>query len=526
VVTAVIRVNVTTGQVSITPTAVSGRTVFTGPTLSLATTTLLVQAGSPGIKTMAVSISNTSDQPIGIDPNGNVTGVSVIFGTFTVTGGSSTDSVQLSNPTGIIPSTSAGTNVPYIAYPAQIAADKASPSQNWNFSVPSGVTAFSVPVTLEANNAYLSQSQSASGAGSASTYVRTFAGGPTNGYQNGSAAEALFGNFNWLAIDAAGNVYDADFYNSTIRRITPSGSVSTIAGNPYATGFVNGTGDLATFYEPAGIAITPDGSTIYVADAANNAIRRMTVVPSSDPTNAANWMVTTIAGTGSVGGGYLRSIGSEATLNNPRGIALDAGGNLYFSEYLGNRVRELSFLGGDASNAANWEVLLLAGDDSGSGGLVGSVDGNGSSATFRNPEQIATDLAGNVYVADAANHRIRKISSSGSVSTLAGGTSGSAPVTGYQDGSAATARFDDPIGIAVDASGIVYVADLANYKIRAITQAGNVSPVAGTTGGSHANGSGSVAAFVSPSNLALSTSGSLYVGDESEIRLIERINSQ
>jgi sugar lactone lactonase YvrE len=474
---------------------------------------------------MAVSISNTSDQPIGIDPNGNVTGVSVIFGTFTVTGGSSTDSVQLSNPTGIIPSTSAGTNVPYIAYPAQIAADKASPSQNWNFSVPSGVTAFSVPVTLEANNAYLSQSQSASGAGSASTYVRTFAGGPTIGFQNGLPSQALFSLFLAVAVDEAGNVYVADNGNNSIRRVTPSGIVSTIAGSPFMSGNVDGAGNQAEFTEPSGIAVTPDGLTAYVSDSFNNEIRRLALTPLADPTNAANWNVTTIAGTGTKGGNYIYSVGSSATLNSPAGVALDRAGNVYFSESVGNRIREMIYLGGDASNASNWEVNLVAGDYIQIAGAAGDQDGKQALATFSGPYGVATDPAGNIYVAETGNHRIRKISSGMVVSTLAGGTSGSTVTSGLVDGPGASARFFDPKGVTVDSSGLVYVADTTNYRIRAITPAGNVSTIAGTADGT-TNGAGNIAAFSFPTSIAVSSSGALYVGDYAQIRLIERINSQ
>jgi sugar lactone lactonase YvrE len=526
VVTAIVSVNVTTGQVSITPTKATGRTVFTGSTLSMATSNLLIQAGSPGVKTTTVSITNTSAQPIGIDPNGNVTGITVIFGTFTVTGGSSPDSVLLSNPTGIIPNTSAGTNGPYISYPAQIAPNKTSPAQNWNFIVPSGITAFTFTVTLEADNSYLAPSQGASGSGSTSTYVRTFAGGPSSGYVNGSVSTALFSGFVAVALDSANNIYVADSGNQAIRRITPSGSVSTIAGSPYENGSADGAGNVATFYEPSGIAVTPDGSTLYVADSYNDEVRRVTLAPATDPTNPDNWTVSTIAGTGTPGGTYIASLGNIATLDYPVGIALDAGGNIYVTEFTGNRVRRLAFLGGDPSNAANWEVSLLAGDISANGGLEGDQDGNGTAARFEGPVYAATDLAGNVYVADSGSDRIRKISSSGNVSTLAGGTSGSTVTAGYQDGAAASALFRGPYGVAVDKSGIVYVCDTGNRRFREITPAGNVSTLAGTSVAQFINGSGNVASFIAPASLAVTSSGTLFVADEAEIRLLERINSQ
>jgi sugar lactone lactonase YvrE len=526
VVTAIVNVNVTSGQVTVKPAASSARTVFTGSTLSMTTLALYNQVGSTGNKTTQVSITNNSSLPIGIDPNGNVTGIRVIFGAFTITGGSSPDPVQLSNPTGVIPTASSSTSLPYISFPGQIAPNKTSPPQNWNFTVPSGVTAFSVPVTLEADNSFLAQSQSASGTGSTSTYVRTLAGGPRNGYTNGSGSEALFASFLGIAVDAANNVYVADDLNNSIRRVTPSGSVSTIAGNSFTTGFTDGAGDVATFSNPIGVAVTPDGLTVYVTDFENNAIRRITISSSLDPTNPANWMVSTIAGTGAAGGTYLSSLGTLATLNGPAGIALDAGGNLYFSELQGNRVRGLTYLGGDPRSSSSWEVVLLAGDLSAAAGTPGDTDATGEAATFRQPVQIATDLTGNAYVADTGNNRIRKITSGGVVSTFAGGTSGSSVVPGYHDGPAATALFHGAEGVAVDKSGLVYVADAGNGRIRAITQAGNVSTLAGAGSGTYLDGAGTVAQFPLPSNLAVTSSGSLFVGDGSEIRLVERINSQ
>jgi sugar lactone lactonase YvrE len=527
VVTAIISVNVTTGQVTVKPTVATGRTLFTGPTLAMTASTLQNQAGSPGNKTTLVSITNNSSLPIGIDPNGNVTGLRVIFGAVTVTGGSSSDPVELSNPTGLLPNGSSSGDLPYISYPAQIAPSKTSPAQNWTFSVPSGITAFNFSVSIEADNSYLAQAQGLSGAGSASNYVRTLAGQTSSGYATGNAANARFNLCFGVALDAADNLFVSDCNNGVIRRITPSGTVSTIAGNPFAIGSTNGAGNVAEFYLPEGLAVTPDGSTVYVADFGNNSIRRLALNPNADPTNSANWNVTTIAGSSSTrGGAYLNSNGSTSTLNYPSGLALDASGNIYFSEVSGNRIREVSYLGGDPSSASNWEVLLIAGDYSSVYGASGDVDGNGSTARFGNPRGVAVDLAGNVYVADTGNSRIREISPNEAVSTLAGGTSGSNVTLSYQDGPGASAAFSGPFGVTVDRTGMVYVSEAYNLRIREITQAGNVTTVAGNGSGGFVNGSGNVAEFALPYFITVSSSGTLYVADDYQIRVVERNNSQ
>ena len=332
--TAVVNVNVSTGVVTFTPSSTvskTSRTVFTGPTVSMSSTTLINQAGTPGVKSTSVTLTNNSSSPIGIDPNGNAIGVRVLFGAITITGGSSADPVTLSNATGLFPSSGAA-NVPYIVYPAAIAPNKASPAQNWNFVVPSGVTAFSVPVTIEADNSYFAPANGASNVGSANVYVRTLAGSTVTGFSNGIGSQARFSNVGPIAVDRAGNLYASDTANNCIRRITPAGVVSLVAGAPYLTeSLVNGAGNVARFFAPSGIAVTPDGSTIYVADAQNDAVRRIALT-GTDPTNPADWNVTTIAGTGSIGGNYSTpTIGSSATLNLPYGMAMDQVGNLLFT---------------------------------------------------------------------------------------------------------------------------------------------------------------------------------------------------
>ena len=529
--TATVNFNVATGAVTVTPSSstggTKGRVAFTGSTIGMTTTVMTNLAGSPGYKATTVALTNSSTSPLGIDPNGNVTGVAVLFGPITTTGGSSPDAVQLSNQTGVIPSSPAGTDLPYIAYPGSLASGKSTPAQPWNFIVPSGVTAFSVQVTVEANYSYLAPPTSASQQGSATAYVRTLAGDANNGYLNGPGAIARFGFCAGVATDGAGNVYVADNGSNAIRRITPSGLVSTVAGSPVPeAALTNGTGNVALFQYPRGLAVTPDGSTIYVADSGNQAIRRIAFT-GGDPTNPVNWLISTIAGTGAEGGVYYSASGSTATFNEPWGICVDPGGNVYVSEQDGNRVRRLTFLGGDPSMAANWEVYLAAGDSSAVVGAAGDTDNtSGQLARFRVPEGIASDSSGNVYVADEGNCRIREISPDGVVTTLAGGTSGSAVQEGYVDGAGATAQFGVPGGVAVDSSGLVYVSDTGNNRIRVITKGGNVTTVAGTGTAGFADGTGLTATFENLTGVAVSAAGTVYVANFNDIRMIERINPQ
>lgn len=240
-----------------------------------------------------------------------------------------------------------------------------------------------------------------------------------------------------LGRDSSGNVYFADTMNNTIRRITPAGVVSTIAGSPGGQGSDDGTGGNARFLAPAGVAVDSSGN-IYVADSGNFTIRKIT--PAG--------VVTTLAGTARAGGS-TNATGAAARFLNPSGIAVDANGNLYVTDTANHTIRKITSGG---------VVTTLAG----SPGSAGTADGAGSQARFSEPTGIAVDAAGNVYVADTGNHAIRKISPGGTVSTIAGakGTSGSA------DGTGTAALFNEPHGITVDASGSLYIADTGNNTIR------------------------------------------------------------
>ena len=313
--------------------------------------------------------------------------------------------------------------------------------------------------------------------------VSTLAGSGTSGYTDGTGTSAQFKNPYGVAVDGAGNVYVADRYNHRIRKITTSGVVSTLAGS--SQGYTDGTGTSAQFYNPTGVAVDGAGN-VYVADLSNHRIRKITT----------SGVVSTLAGSTS---GYADGTGTSAQFNNPSGVAVDGAGNVYVADLSNHRIRKITALG---------VVSTLAGS------TYGYADGTGTSASFDKPYGVAVDGAGNVYVADLYNHRIRKITASGVVSTLAGNGT-----YGYTDGTGTSAQFSYPKGIAVDGAGNVYVADQSNQRIRKITASGVVSTLAGNGTYGYTDGTGTSAKFAYPTGIAVDGAGNVYVADESNHRI-------
>ncbi|MES1228241.1 MAG: hypothetical protein ABUL72_06180, partial [Armatimonadota bacterium] len=278
-------------------------------------------------------------------------------------GAASTSVVALSNPDGYTDFTGEGNHLPFKRYSETIDVNAVSSSQKWSFSVPSDVAAFTFTVSVLADVPVAATLDSANGIGSKNVRVRTLAGGGSNlGLVDGPATIARFNGPDYPAVDKNGVIYSVDQYNLSIRRVDLDGNTSTIAGS-LSAGFVDGYGSNARFSYPSGCAVNRDGTVLYICDTVNNAIRRMTYV-GGDPTNAANWYVATIIGTGTAGGNYTSpTAGNVATLNAPVGIALDSTEKtLYFTETSGNRVRRASLTGGDPAVAANWRVYLIDGD--------------------------------------------------------------------------------------------------------------------------------------------------------------------
>jgi serine/threonine-protein kinase len=316
--------------------------------------------------------------------------------------------------------------------------------------------------------------------------VTTLAGSGSRGSTDGQGTLASFENPRGVAVDGSGNVYVADYDDHRIRKITPSGSVTTLAGSGSA-GSADGQGKAASFNEPFGVAVDAGGN-VYVADSFNYQIRKIT--PSGS--------VTTLAGSGD--NGSADGQGKAASFFRPMGVAVDGSGNVYVADSNNHRIRKIT---------AGGSVTTLAGS-----GSAGYGDGQGTAASFNLPNGVAVDGSGNVYVADSLNYRIRKITAGGSVTTLAG--SGSA---GYGDGQGTSASFSLTIGVTVDAGGNVYVADLTNNRIRKITAGGSVTTLAGSGSAGSADGQGTSASFFSPMGVAVDGSGNVYVADVTNNRI-------
>lgn len=310
------------------------------------------------------------------------------------------------------------------------------------------------------------------------------------GTADGSGAAARFAGPIGTAVDATGNVYVTDASTHCIRRITPSGVVTTLAGTPGQSGTDDGAGTAAKFNGPRGLALGPDGA-LYVSDTNNHTIRRV----------ALDGTTSTFAGRASTKGW---DDGPRATAHFwlPYGLGFDSSGNLYVVS--ASTVRKITPAG---------EVSTLAGFKSESG----YVDDIGHAARFTFPYALTVDSSGSIYVTEAppspAIARIRKISSAGNVTTLTGAEKG------YADGALPSARFDVPSGIVVDANRNLFVTEYANQVIRKITATGAVSTVAGLLDAAgDVDGIGRKARFVYPQGIAIDASGALYVTSGTTVR--------
>jgi streptogramin lyase len=311
------------------------------------------------------------------------------------------------------------------------------------------------------------------------------------GYTNGTGTNAEFSNPACAAVDAAGNVYVTDQYNDVIRKISPSGVVTTIAGQVGNNQSLDGTNGNALFASPLGIAVD-NATNLYVTDG-DNTIRRLTPL-------GTNWVVTTIAGQAN-NYGSTDGQGTNALFSGPAGVAMDNNTNLYVADEFNKTIRKLTFAG------TNWIVSTLAG----LAGAQGSTDGTNGAARFGSPFGVATDGNGDVIVADVNNNNIRKITTVGTngvVTTLAGIGPGTA------DGPGPGARFWNPTGVAVDPFGNVFAADYFNSTIRRISTNDVVTTIAGLAGSpGSGDGTNSDARFDEPLGVALDSQGNVYVTD-------------
>ncbi|MDB5099523.1 MAG: repeat containing protein [Cyanobacteria bacterium RYN_339] len=293
-----------------------------------------------------------------------------------------------------------------------------------------------------------------------------------------------------LAFDPAGNLYIADSANNKVRKVTPGGIISTFAG----TGTAGSAGDggaatAAQLSGPGGVAADASGN-LYIADTASNKIRKVT----------PGGIISTVAGTGVAGAAGDGGAATAAQLKSPTDVKLDAAGNLYIVDYANHKIRKV---------APGGTITTIAG--TGTAGSAG--DGGAATAAQLNlPYGAALDAAGAIYIADQANHKVRKIAAGGTISTLAG--TGAPGATG-DGGPATSALLTQPTAVAVDAAGNVYVTDTGTNVLRKIAPGGTISAVAGTgtAGGSGDGGPAAAALLNSPTGLTVDAAGNLYISD-------------
>ena len=376
----------------------------------------------------------------------------------------------------------------------------------------------------------------------------TMAGEPSSGSADGVAWNAQFNEPQGIAFDSAGNMFISDTGNRTIRRMTPAGVVTTIAGYPGARGTADGVGSTARFYSPGRLTVDGAGN-IFVVEPDANTIRMLT------PTGT-NWLVRTIAGLAG-NAGSNDGTNSAALFDSPRGIVTDSAGDIYVADALDNVIRML------VRQGTNWVVTTIAG--SSSPGNFGFTDGIGTNALFNGLGSLTIDAIGNIYIADFRNQAIRMLSQSGSdwlVTTYATNNSilfgmngswygmegicldhgnygfnicfsdinrnsirkvssgaaqafteaGNGPL-GLVDGNNMDAEFRSPFDLTADTNGILYVADTLNNVIRRVGlyQTTSMAGSVGSTGS--ADGVGSAARFNQPNGAALDAAGNLYFAD-------------
>jgi hypothetical protein len=329
----------------------------------------------------------------------------------------------------------------------------------------------------------------------------------SSGNGDGGPATQAFISPVGIALDALGDLYIADDNLSNIsliREVGLNGIISTVVGNVNQAGGYFGDGGPAVsaqLNDPYGIAVDAAGN-LYIADQGNGAIRMV----------STNGVITTIAGGG---GPPIHGVGdggpaTSASLGLPEGVAVDSMGNIYIADTQNNRVRIVT-PGGTITTAAG------TGAPSGFGAL--GDGGPATSAGVSTPSGVAVDLAGNLYIADRGNNRIRKVTTDGTINTVAG-----TGIAGYSgDGGPATAaELNLPWGLAVDASGNIYISDTYNARVRMVGTNGTITTIAGNgnQGSGGDGGPATSAQLTQPYGIAVGAGGAIYVADGYRVRLL------
>jgi hypothetical protein len=319
---------------------------------------------------------------------------------------------------------------------------------------------------------------------------RTLAGDGHRHFQDGDGELASFNNPSGVAVNAIGDIIVADMLNHRIRAISPFGRVSTLAGNGVGT-WADGIGTMASFYNPSGVAVNAMGDII-VADMFNHRIRAISPFGR----------VSTLAGNGV--GTWADGIGTMASFNRPAGLAVTVSGIILIADSSNNRVRAISPTG---------QVSTIAGN-----GEAAWADDIGTLAKFNVPVSVAIAASGTI-IADQYNHRIRVISSSRLVETLAG--NGNAT---WADGWGSSSSFNYPAGVAVSSSGVITIADQYNNRIRAISLSKLVTSIAGNAMPSFADGIGTLTSFNRPKGVTFTASGDIVITDQHNHRIRQSLS--
>jgi uncharacterized protein (TIGR03437 family) len=332
--------------------------------------------------------------------------------------------------------------------------------------------------------------------------IRTPAGSGFYGFSgdNGPATSARFSTPNGVAVDARGNLYIADLFNDRIRKVDTDGIITTFAGRFGGTfGGDGGPATEAGLFDPAGVAVDAAGN-VYIADMDNFRIRKVDT----------SGKISTVAGNGAFGFTGDNVPATQTALSSPTAVAVDVAGNLYIADLFNYRVRKV-----------NPQGIITTAAGTGQAGYSGD-GGAAAQARIEAPEGLAVDPPGNLYIADSANHVVRKVETGGKISTFAG--TGQGGFTG-DNGQARQARLRTPRGVAVDAEGNVYISDAGNDRIRRVDPNGIITTVGGN-GQAGYNGDGipaTQASFFEPVGLTVDPYGVIYLADSynDRVRLLK-----
>jgi sugar lactone lactonase YvrE len=337
---------------------------------------------------------------------------------------------------------------------------------------------------------------------STSGIITTVAGNGSIGFSGdgGPATSAQLNYPRGVAVDSAGNLFIADMVNNIIRKVSPSGIISTLAGKAVEGigGFAGYSGDegpatSALLYYPSAVTTDSDGN-LFIADRGNLRIRK--VSPSG--------IITTVAGNGSEGYGGDGGPATSAQLKSPYGMAVDSAGDLFILDSDNHCIRKVS----------SGIITTVAGN--GSKGYGGD-GGPATSAQLNKPLGAALDSSGNLYIADSENCRVRKVSSSGIITTVAG--NGFVTFSG-DGGPAVLAQLKNPIAVAVDTAGNLFITDEANRRIRKVSASGIITTVAGNGNwGISGDGGPATSAMLTPFGIAVDSAGNLFIVDNNAYRI-------